>query len=395
MKENRKVSIIIPVYNGANYLREAIDSALGQTYPNVEVLVVNDGSDDGGKTEEIALSYGERIRYIKKGNGGVASALNVGIRNMQGEYFSWLSHDDVYYPEKIAKEMDVLAQLKNKATVVQCEYDFYDEESKSLTTTDFHRYYDIDRLENSVFSVLQLQIHACGALIHKSHFERVGLFDEKIRTVQDIEMWFRLLRGQKSCFVPEPLYRVREHKTAGSKTIPTYYGETCKLYAKLIREMNKEEMDKVFGSAWRFLVRMAGFIQSYGGDTAEVEGLLEKCKPNRDDRRHRKELWEMLGAETAGNILAIFGAGQYGVRIRYELEARGLKPALYLDNYPDKICGNTGGIPCKKPQEGAGDKNAITVVVALRNNEGVLKQLKALGYRKIITRQQIDGLLAK
>ena len=81
------VSIIIPVYNGANYLREAIDSALNQTYQNCEVIVVNDGSDDNGKTEEITLSYGSRIRYFRKENGGVATALNAGIREMQGEYF--------------------------------------------------------------------------------------------------------------------------------------------------------------------------------------------------------------------------------------------------------------------------------------------------------------------
>ena len=63
---NPKVSIVIPVYNGANYLREAIDSALAQTYPHLEVIVVNDGSNDGGKTREVALSFGDRIRYFEK-----------------------------------------------------------------------------------------------------------------------------------------------------------------------------------------------------------------------------------------------------------------------------------------------------------------------------------------
>ena len=66
------VSIVIPVYNGANYMREAIDSALAQTYDNCEILVVNDGSRDDGETERIALSYGDEIRYFAKENGGVA-----------------------------------------------------------------------------------------------------------------------------------------------------------------------------------------------------------------------------------------------------------------------------------------------------------------------------------
>ena len=76
------VSIIIPVYNGANYMREAIDSALAQTYRNIEIIVVNDGSNDNGETERIALSYGDKIKYFHKENGGVSSALNLGIQNM-------------------------------------------------------------------------------------------------------------------------------------------------------------------------------------------------------------------------------------------------------------------------------------------------------------------------
>ena len=91
-----KVSIIIPVYNGSNYLDNAINCALCQTYENLEVIVVNDGSTDEGKTREIALKYSDKIRYFEKANGGVSSALNLGIREMGGEYFSWLSHDDVY-----------------------------------------------------------------------------------------------------------------------------------------------------------------------------------------------------------------------------------------------------------------------------------------------------------
>lgn len=102
-KYNPLVSIVIPVYNGANYMREAIDSAINQTYDNIEIIVVNDGSTDNGETERIALSYGDKIKYYKKENGGCASALNYGISKMQGEWFSWLSHDDVYYPEKYSR----------------------------------------------------------------------------------------------------------------------------------------------------------------------------------------------------------------------------------------------------------------------------------------------------
>ena len=100
-----KVSIIIPVYNGENFLEQAINSALHQTYDNIEVIVINDGSNDKGKTEAIAKKYNDKIKYFYKENGGVASALNMALEKMSGDYFSWLSHDDLYYDDKIEKQI--------------------------------------------------------------------------------------------------------------------------------------------------------------------------------------------------------------------------------------------------------------------------------------------------
>ena len=123
---NPLVSIVIPVYNGENYLKDAIDSALAQTYKNIEIIVVNDGSTDN--TEKIALSYGNKIRYFKQKNGGVSSALNKAIKHMKGEYFSWLSHDDMYYPCKVALQVEYLEHLNNKDVVLFADYRIIDEE---------------------------------------------------------------------------------------------------------------------------------------------------------------------------------------------------------------------------------------------------------------------------
>ena len=116
------VTIIIPVFNGSNYLRDAIDSAINQSYKNTEIIVINDGSDDSNQTKQISISYGYKIRYIEKDNGGVASALNLGIRNMNGEYFSWLSHDDIFEYDKIEKEISFA--LQKNALFVFSNYNF-------------------------------------------------------------------------------------------------------------------------------------------------------------------------------------------------------------------------------------------------------------------------------
>ena len=144
--DNPLVSIVIPVYNGSNYLAQAIDSALGQTYPNCEVLVVNDGSDDGGATAELALGYGEKIRYFEKENGGVATALNLGIRQMRGEYFAWLSHDDLYKPEKIELQVKAALDSGDRTRLVQSEYEFYHMPTGSRTPTNLFQLYGEEQL---------------------------------------------------------------------------------------------------------------------------------------------------------------------------------------------------------------------------------------------------------
>ena len=117
MSFNPSVTILIPVYNGSNFIKQAIESAINQTYTNIEIIVIDDGSTDKGKTEKAVKSFGKKVKYIKKENGGVASALNRGIKEATGEYISWLSHDDIYLPNKIEKEIEVLNNLADKNTI--------------------------------------------------------------------------------------------------------------------------------------------------------------------------------------------------------------------------------------------------------------------------------------
>lgn len=214
MQFNPKVSIIIPVYNGSNYLREAIDSALAQSYKNLEILVINDGSLDDGKTESIALSYGEKIRYFSKENGGVSSALNYGIAEMRGEWFSWLSHDDLYSQEKIESQI-AFCKTNNDIKIVASNLEIIDENG---TAVEIYKN-NLHQIVNTGREALEVWIYGCSLLIHQSCFDHVGLFTVDNKTVQDDEMWLRLLTRYKIYFMQEILCKCRRHSCSSSENL--------------------------------------------------------------------------------------------------------------------------------------------------------------------------------
>jgi len=187
---NPLVSIIIPVYNGSDYLAEAIDSALTQTYKNIEIIVVNDGSSDNGATERIALSFSERIRYLVKENGGVSSALNMGIDNMKGEYFSWLSHDDLYLPEKIEKQIH---KIETDKDIILCSGSLLikNQKVKNKHGCTLDGFYNGQQLFKKFLKGYHL--NGLGFLIPRNAFTLSGLFDESLRYLQDLDMWLRLM----------------------------------------------------------------------------------------------------------------------------------------------------------------------------------------------------------
>lgn len=211
------VSVVIPVYNGSNYLHEAIDSALKQTYPNLEIIVVNDGSRDAGATDLIARSYGDRIRYFRKPNGGVASALNEGIRQMRGEYFSWLSHDDLYAPDKISKEVAYLFEKNKKGSVVFTGYKTIDPHGAFI-----EEYHIPPRVHLNPKCLLTLDItytmNGCALLIPKALFDACGLFDTKLKYTQDYDMWLRMTDKTEFLYLDECLMYSRQHPQQDSKT---------------------------------------------------------------------------------------------------------------------------------------------------------------------------------
>ncbi len=285
-----EVSIVIPVYNGSDYLREAIESAIAQTFKDVEVIVVNDGSSDGGKTEEIALSYGTAIRYFVKENGGVASALNVGIREMKGKYFSWLSHDDVYYPDKIASQLSFLNSCNNDPdTVMYSDFDIINSKSELTGSIKI----EAPKPGNMRFALtVSYPIHGCTTLIPRSCFEKGGLFNEALRTTQDYDLWFRFASLFPFVHQSKSLIKSRHHEAQGTITMNRLHvREVDELLGCFLHALQPEELVEADGQHLPYVYEriaksfhMRGFLLSahearkFSIRTANILSVEEKLK---------------------------------------------------------------------------------------------------------------------
>ncbi len=271
-----KVSIVIPVYNGENYMREAIDSALAQSYKNTEVIVINDGSRDSGDTEEIARAYGDKIRYYQKENGGVASALNLGIRVMDGDYFSWLSHDDIYYPHKLEKQIGYLRE-KEKNVLLYSDYDIIDERSR------FIRSEKISNInQESIFYDLMTQwtVHGCTTLIPKQCFDMVRLFDERLKTTQDFDMWFRMSEKFRFVHMDDVLIASRIHPHQGTLSMPDIVQKECnELYSNALKKYSLKAIQGMpGGSASLWYARISLALKKKGCAGAAYEALRQSVR---------------------------------------------------------------------------------------------------------------------
>lgn len=269
-----KVSIVIPVYNGSNFLKEAIDSALAQTYSNIEVIVVNDGSTDNGATDSIARSYGDKIRYFSKPNGGVSTALNLGIQNMTGHYFSWLSHDDVYKPEKVARQIEFIESLDcndRRRTIVYGGYEIINHKSRTIDVVDYSKLYESFQLSTSLFPVFRGLANGCSMLIPKSYFDQAGIFDVRLKTTQDYELWFRMFRVAKIKFLPGIYLKSRVHSNQTGKTDNEHRVDSERLWISMLDQVSDEEMCEMEGTPYHFYIRTAEFLKRHSDYHAAIE----------------------------------------------------------------------------------------------------------------------------
>jgi glycosyltransferase involved in cell wall biosynthesis len=209
-----KVSVVLPTYDAARFVGEAVESVLLQTFSDFELIVVDDGSTD--ETREIVAGYSDpRVRYIYQENRGPAAARNAGIRASRGEYVVFLDADDTWLPRKLACQIPLLRAHPDLGLVYCSAYKFEDDAVFSEMRAR-HRgdvVYPLLIVDNIVAG------SASSAMVRRECFDRVGLFDEDLTAFEDWDMWLRIALQYEFDYVPEHLVMIRVHSASIQKQV--------------------------------------------------------------------------------------------------------------------------------------------------------------------------------
>jgi len=209
MREFPKVSVIIPLYNREKYIAETVRSVLNQTYPNIELIVVDDGSTDGSRA---ALQpYASRLTLLEqpgRANKGQSAAINLGLRHAAGKYIAILDSDDLFLPEKLKAQVDYLEQNPEVGLVYSNGF-IIDSNGKRL-----YKFYSKPPDEKSEPSNVLLDCYfplPSNSLVRSEVFQKTGPFDEKLRSGQDHDMAIRVAEVSKLAYIDDTLFCYRKH----------------------------------------------------------------------------------------------------------------------------------------------------------------------------------------
>jgi glycosyltransferase involved in cell wall biosynthesis len=239
------VSIVIPIYNSEQFLKESLESIINQTYSNIEIICVNDGSTDNSL--EILKSYSDKITIISQKNEGLASALNAGIKEIQGKWFKWFSPDDLMYPSTISslvKEYDKL----DKNTIIYSNWEIIDFDGKHIRYFDESNYNKLSNFNYNIRLLDGQQINVNTALIPSKIFEKNIIFkdlDDPVAIDYDFFLRCGILYKIKFHLIPKPLMQYRIHfNQLSRKNISKTLKYTEKIKFQILSSISEEEKIK-------------------------------------------------------------------------------------------------------------------------------------------------------
>ena len=237
------VSVIIPVYNSEIYLEECLDSIISQTYQNIEIIVVDDGSTDS--SPEILKKYSDKVNIISQKNQGLASALNTGIQQMQGKWFKWFSPDDVMYPYTI----DILVDEAKKysKTIVYSNWEIIDEKGNKLREFCESNYNELSDFEYNIRLLDGQQINVNTTLIPSSLFDKISIrkLDDPVAIDYMFFLYSALLYNVKFRLIQKPLVKYRIHsKQLSHKNISNTLNYVSKIKNEILNHLKDSSREK-------------------------------------------------------------------------------------------------------------------------------------------------------
>lgn len=199
------VTALIPTYNRAAYVTKAIDSALAQTWPSVEVLVINDGSPDN--TDEVLAAYGDKIRVVNQANAGLSRARNAGIEQAKGEFIALLDDDDIWLPQRLSIQMPHMLANPDVGLIGGAAR-LIDSDGEPVGTHTPRTGEPIEVRPKALFTANRISCPT--ALVRRSALFEAGLFDPDITYAEDYAMWLKISERHRilTCREQVALYRV-------------------------------------------------------------------------------------------------------------------------------------------------------------------------------------------
>ena len=211
----RTVSVIIPTYNYGRFISHAIRSVLNQTYQAVELIVVDDGSNDN--TREVVSEFGNSVKYIRQHNAGVCAARMAGVRESKGELIAFLDADDLWEPTHLEKQVERFAD--EAVGLVHSGMREFDSQSGETL-----RLYVDGAEEDAARNLLlweapHVNVSGSAVMVLRTAFDEVGGFDTRIKVGEDWDFCYRIAKHYKVAFVPEPLVNYRNHAAAAHRDV--------------------------------------------------------------------------------------------------------------------------------------------------------------------------------
>ena len=244
MSSNELVSIIIPIYNSEKYLKECLDSLFEQTYENIEIIAVNDGSTD--RSLEILQGYSDKIQIFSQENNGLYSALKVGISEIQGKWCKWFSPDDVLYPNAIEIQVNE-AKKHPDNTILYSNWNIIDENGKLLREFHESNNNELSRFEYNIRLLHGQQINVNTTLIPSILFQKPGVrnLDEPVAIDYDFFLNCAIFHDVRFYLIPQPLVKYRIHVDQLShKNISKTLGFISDLKDELLMKLDESLQNK-------------------------------------------------------------------------------------------------------------------------------------------------------